>query len=426
MACKNGWNGKKLLILAGADVHCKVVRAAKEMGVYTIVTDYLSIEDSPAKQIADEAWMLDIRDVDAIAERCRKENVDGVLSFCIDPAQIPYQQICEKLEVPCYGTREQFEIMTNKRRFKDYCKRQGVDVVSEYTEEDIKTGNITYPVLVKPESSRGSRGQTICNNRGEMPEAIAFARRESDGGGVIIERYMQGKQDFSLAYIVIDSVPYLLKIGDRYCGKAEDNLDRQQICTMAPSRSAVNYMKCVEPKVRKLISSLGIRFGAFFLQGFLEEDRAYFYDPGLRFPGSDFDIVLKHATGFDSMKTMVRFALTGDAGSCEGRPEGVYDLNGSVCMILSIAVRPGKIKVFEGVERLWEDSRVLSVSRRYSAGETVPDTGDLKRRVAEVTACLSKRQEAFEFAQWVYQTLRILDENDRDMIVSKMGVDIAF
>ncbi len=38
-----------MLILAGATVHCKVVEAAKAMGVYTIVTDYL--ESSPEKDM---------------------------------------------------------------------------------------------------------------------------------------------------------------------------------------------------------------------------------------------------------------------------------------------------------------------------------------------------------------------------------------
>ena len=89
--------GKKLLILAGADVHVKIVRAAKKEGIYTIVTDYLDVKDSPAKQIADECWNLSITDVDAIADKCKDEKVNGVLNYCIDPAQIPYQQICEKL-----------------------------------------------------------------------------------------------------------------------------------------------------------------------------------------------------------------------------------------------------------------------------------------------------------------------------------------
>ena len=113
--------GKKLLILAGAGIHSKVVRAAKEMGIYTIVTDYLV--DSPAKALADESWLIDIKDVDKIVEKCKESGVDGVLNFCIDPAQWPYLEICERLGFPCYATREQLEILTDKVKFKEYCIR---------------------------------------------------------------------------------------------------------------------------------------------------------------------------------------------------------------------------------------------------------------------------------------------------------------
>ena len=126
----NDLKDKKLLILAGVDVHVKLVLAAKALGVYTIVTDYLEPKESPAKLIADEFWMLNITDVDAIVEKCREQHVDGVLAYCIDPAQIPYQQICEKLELPCYGTKQQFEIMTDKHLFKDFCLKNGVEVVN--------------------------------------------------------------------------------------------------------------------------------------------------------------------------------------------------------------------------------------------------------------------------------------------------------
>ena len=119
--------GKKLLVLAGNSVHEKIVQAAKNLGVYTIVTDYLPVEQSPAKLVADEYWMLSTGDTDAVVEKCRQEKVDGVLTFCIDTVQFHYQEICEKLGVPCYGTHRQFEIMTNKRLFKDYCKAHGVE-----------------------------------------------------------------------------------------------------------------------------------------------------------------------------------------------------------------------------------------------------------------------------------------------------------
>ena len=84
---------KKILILGGTAQQIKLVEAAKKMGVYTIVTDYLV--DSPAKKVADEAWMLNIKDVDQIVERCKQEQVNGVICGYIDPCQRPYQQICD-------------------------------------------------------------------------------------------------------------------------------------------------------------------------------------------------------------------------------------------------------------------------------------------------------------------------------------------
>jgi len=412
--------GKKLLVLAGADVHIKVVEAAKELGVYTIVTDYLDPKDSPAKLHADEYWMIDIIDIDAIVEKCREERVDGVLAFCIDPAQIPYQRVCERLGVPCYGTREQFEVLTNKRRFKDYCVTHYVSTIPEYSEDDVVKMLVQYPVLVKPNISRGSRGQTVCYTKSEIPKALAIAKSESNDGKALIERYMLGKQDMSFAYIVIDGEPFLLKCGDRILGHVEDNLERQQIATVLPSSHAEQYVKEVEPEVIRMIKALGIQFGAVFLQGFWEDGKVLMYDPGMRFPGGDYDVVMRRCTGFDNMKAFVRFALTGDVTSCYGDPHDLYKLNGKVCMILSIATRPGKIAVFSGMESVSAHPWVFSSSQRYHVGDVVPATGDIKQRVGEFVAQLPSRDQIDEFVGFVYDHVTILDENGNDMIVSRI------
>lgn len=412
--------GKKLLILAGADVHTKVVKAAKELGVYTIVTDYLSPEEAPAKLVADEYWMINITDTEAIVEKCREEHVDGVLAFCIDPAQIPYQRVCEKLGVPCYGTKEQFDILTNKRLFKDFCMAHGVDVIPEFSLEDVNKDCVIYPVLVKPTDSRGSRGQTVCYKKDDMPKAIKIAQEESKDSGVLIERYMLGKQDMSFAYIVINGKPYLLKIGDRILGKVEDNLERQQIATILPSIHTEQYCKDIEPNVVKMITALGVKFGAVFLQGFWEDGHVYMYDPGMRFPGSDFDVVMKQSTGFDNMKSFVRFALTGDIASCYGDPHNAYLLNGNTCMILSVSVGAGKIGTFSGMDIIASNPYVLSASQRHHIGDTVVASGDVQQRAAEFVAKLPNRDAAKTFLQFVYDNLQIKDIDGNDMIISKV------
>ena len=93
------------------------------------------------------------------SQECKEEKIDGVMNFCIDPAQKPYQEICERLNLPCIGTKESFEILTDKRKFKDYCLKHDVDVVPEYSAEDIESGKVEYPIFIKPTNSRGSRGQ---------------------------------------------------------------------------------------------------------------------------------------------------------------------------------------------------------------------------------------------------------------------------
>lgn len=414
--------GKKLLILAGADVHVKVVTTAKELGVYTIVTDNLASENSPAKQVADEYWNYSITAVNEIVERCREEKVDGILTFCIDPAQIPYQQISEKLNVPCYGTKEQFELLTDKRLFKDYCMSCGVGIIPEYTENDIETGNIKYPILVKPTISRGSRGQTICFNKEQVYPAIEIAHNESKNGGVLIERFMQGLQDMALAYMVVSGEPYLLKIGDRYLGKREDNLDRQQMAAVLPSKHTKEYLEKCDPRVKTMIKNMGITFGAVFFQGFYEDGQAYMYDPGLRFPGSDFDVVLKQATGFDSVKAFVRYALTGDAHSCYGDIKTAHNYAGGHCLILALTAREGRIATIKGVEEVAKHPYVYSAHKRRKVGDFIENRGDVTQRVVEFCAYIPKDGSIEDFVDDVYHTVQILDENGIDMIISKVKI----
>lgn len=416
---KNNKARKKVLLLAGADFHCKVVRAAQELGIYVVVTDYLPVEKSPAKQIADEYWMLDIRDIDSIVEKCKKEKIDGVVAYCIDPAQIPYQQICEKLNLPCFGTKEQYKIFTNKILFKDFCRKNGIDVIPEYTIEDVVQNNVLYPVLVKPSDSRGSRGQTVCYDKESLLQAIDIAKNESSDEKFLIEKYMAGAQDFAVAYIVINNEPYLLKIADRYVGLAKDNLERQQILNIIPSLYTKKYIQNCENNVKKMIKNLGINFGAIFLQGFVEDDKVFFYDPGIRFPGTEFDIVLAETTKFNPMKSVVAYALTGDISMCFGNPINAYNLNGNICVVLSVAVRAGKIGKIIGFEEVVKNKNILSSSLRYSAGDIIPNSGDVKQRVCEFTASLSSSQEIEPFIKDVYSKLKILDEYGKEMIVSK-------
>ena len=89
------FEGKKLLILGGVKTACSIVEKAKEMGAYVAVADYNT--DSPAKQIADEAVLMDATDVKAIVLWCKENHIDGVTTGFIDILMPIVYEVCKEL-----------------------------------------------------------------------------------------------------------------------------------------------------------------------------------------------------------------------------------------------------------------------------------------------------------------------------------------
>ena len=412
------FENKKLLVLAGQDVHRKIVEAAKDLGCYVIVADYL--ENSSAKKIADESSMISIVDVDEIVDFCKKNNVDGVVNCCNDLASRIVQQVNEKMDWPNIGTWEQVETMTNKGLFKKLCIKNGVDVVEEYTEKDVKEGHVKLPVLVKPIDSRGSRGSTICDNLIDLEKDIAKAKEASASGKVLIERYMGGHQELSITYMIIDGEPHLISVGDRHSGRREDNVDKILSCMIQPSWSIGIYLKNVDGKVKRMLKSIGLQNTAVFMQGFVDDNTIRMFDPAIRFPGNEYERVFTKANGFNPMDSVISYALTGKMEDFDGKYEGSYDLNGKVAVQYMINCRPGTIAKFVGVEKIEKHPSVVYVGHKYDVGSTIKNTGDTNHRVFDISFLVDRNEKAINaVVDFVNDNLHVLDENGDEMIVSK-------
>ena len=423
-------SGKKLLIIGGAFQHCKVVEAAKELGVITYVTDYLPLEKAPAKQIADKYYMHNITDIDDIVDMCRKEHIDGVISTSLDACQKPYQRVCEELGVPCFGTKEQFDILTDKKLFKMHCRKSGVDVIPEYSEEDFLTPDVclekvSFPILVKPGESRGSRGQSICYTYEETLKAISFARAESSNDSVVIEKYMGQANDFSMTILMINGRAYPIRTVDRYLGSYEDKLDKLAVGSASPSVFTEIYMKNVHDKVEKLYRDIGLVNAPVFMQGFVDGDTVRFYDPGLRLPGGEYERMFNAACGKNPLYPLIEFALTGRASedACGFDKNDVW-LQGKVVGQFLPALRPGRISRIKGMDEVKALTEVLAVFERYGVGDVIEPTHNVNQRFCEIDLVCRDNADMKKTVEKIYSVLKIYDENGNDMVVSKFDTDV--
>ncbi|MBO5213883.1 MAG: hypothetical protein J6B86_03835 [Clostridia bacterium] len=421
--------GKKLLIIGGAFQHCKVVEAAKELGIITYVTDYLPLEQAPGKQMADHYWMYNISEIDEMVAKCREEGIDGVISTSLDACQKPYQKVCEKLGVPCFGTEEQFKILTDKNLFKEYCRKNGVDTIPEYRVEDFENEQVclervTFPILVKPGESRGSRGQSICNNFSEAISAINFARTESSNNEVVIEKYMGQANDFSMTILMLNGRAYPFRTVDRILGKYEDGLDKLAVGSASPSVFTTLYLNNVHDRVEKLYQDIGLVNAPVFMQGFVDGDTVRFYDPGLRLPGGEYERMFRAACGKNPLYPLIEYALTGQVSEdISFSKEDIY-LCGKVAGQVLPTLRPGRISSIEGMDSIQAHPKVVSAFARYDVGDVIQPTKNVNQRFCEIDIVCETPEEMKSVVEWVYSELKIFDENGENMLVSQFDPNV--
>lgn len=201
----------KLLILSASHNEIDLVLRAKELGIYTVVTDWYDTDHSQAKLVADEYWNISWNDIDELEKMCRKEHIDGVTGGYSEFVVEAVIKLCERLDLPCYCNMDQLDVTRDKLKFKAFCRQNGVPVVHEYNSIDEVNH---YPVIIKPTDRAGSIGISVARNKSELETGFAYAMDLSASKNVIIEDYVNDGTKFDVYYSVVDGEPALLATSD--------------------------------------------------------------------------------------------------------------------------------------------------------------------------------------------------------------------
>lgn len=408
--------GKKILVLGGGSQHCKVVEAAKELGVITHVTD--NLETAPAKEMADYAYRINVTETEELAQLCAEKGIDGIVSGWFDFVQPHYQRLCERTGLPCYGTKKHFDILTKKKDFKDACYEYGVGVPTRLTLEEIGE-ELPFKVIVKPSNSRGSRGASICTTAQQVREAVDFAKESSFDGQYIIERYIDQQDAFCVSYQFINGEAYLEQLSDAFFGSKEHGLDKVAVAYRSPSSRSDEYIQKEGGRLINMLKGIGVTDGPFVAQGFFTEDDVLYFDPGRRFAGGEYERAFKRLTGIDVPKAMIVFALTGKYPAEEiPFSKDSYKLNGKTTIRLQINVRAGVIASDEGFDTIQDMPAVEYVALYHGPGSEISATGNTHQRYAHIIVVADSTEELKKAILEVYDTIRVYDAAGENMIVS--------
>ncbi len=396
-----------------------VVEKARELGVKTIVTDY--VPGAPAKAVADQAYDVSTLDVQALIALARQEKVDGVFTGYVDINLIPCARVCEALNMPFYATEEQLNQTLNKVRFKELCRKYGLKVAEDIPAEVISENpaDIDFPVIVKPADSYSSKGISVCHDASTLKPAMEKALGFSTVGEVVVEEFIVG-DDVYLYLTIQNGKVSLSAMADRLMNNEQFGKAPQPVGYYFPSRYIDMYFEQVHDRLQQMMSGLGMHNGTFFLQGFVRDNQMILFEMGPRLSGGAGYLPIQHHTGIDLLAMHIRFALT---GSFSGWDIGKTDNPrfNRPYFVLVVLLKNGTISKINGLEEIRNHERVYHILQFRHAGETMAEEGTLNQVFARIYLYANDRQELRIVISNIMSSLRIEDEKGDSMILNWFG-----
>ena len=400
---------KKLLILGANPETIRLINTAKAMGIYTIVTD--PDPDAPAKKVADKGININGMDVDGLVKFCLEEKVDGVLVGIADRLIQPYQQVCERLNLPCYGNQISCNYLTNKGKFNEILPNHNLSgIPSHKLYKNSLLPQVNFPTFIKPIDKNSGQGMSVVYNNHQLVKGISKAFNSTNSEYILLEEYMDC-DDVMLNFTIIDGKVFLSAMTDRYTCKIQKNVSKVCLGAKYQSKFAQLFMDTDYKNMCDLLEELGVKNAIFTISAFVKDNKFYYYDPGFRLQGEAPDLHIYNVTGFDQKKFLINHAL----GIKDTQTNNPFNKFNATIWILVKSGTINEIEIFK------EDPSIFYVSQRFNSGDTITDEmlGTERQVAARIYITCNSEIELKNKIDEIQSKTKVLDINGNNQILDK-------
>lgn len=306
---------KRIMLLGGIRYLLPVIKAAHEQGYYVITADY--VPDNIAHKFSDEYVNVSIIDKEAVLKVAREKQIDGIMSFGVDPGVVSASYVQNQMGLPSFGPFESVEILQNKDKFRSFLTEHGFNVpkAKGYTKSEDAMADAAmwdYPIIVKPTDSAGSKGVTRVDNAEQLKAAVDYAFDKSISSHIIIEDFIEKAGCSSDT----DSMSVDGKmVFTSFCAQRFD-LNATNPYTPAayswPSTFTTEQEAYLTSEIQRLITLLGLKTVVYNIETRIGTNgKPYIMELTPRGGGNRLCEMLRYATGVDMITAITR-AMVGD------------------------------------------------------------------------------------------------------------------
>lgn len=434
---------KKIMILGAGLMQRPAILACKELGYQAVVFD--ANPEAVSVPLADVFYPVDLKDREALLKKAeeinaeaRKNLEDGIAAVFTAgtdfSASVAY--VAGHLGLPGHS----FEACLNasdKVRMRECFKNCGVpspafmqidkNDVSQI-EENINSGKVEFPKVVKPCDNMGGRGCRLIRNKNEYKIAVQDAIKNSRSGRAIFEDYMEGPE-FSIDSVVYNGTltitgfadrhifypPYFIEMGHSIPTAIDSKMKNELIATFALGIKALGLTHGVAKadikytKNGPMIGEIAARLSGGYMSGW-----TYPYSSGVNLT----ETAMQVALGEKPVKLLQnRVPLSWQPHKSVEKNEMPFELFELKSLRYSAERAwlsiPGKVDKIYGLKEVANFAFVRDVLPRIKEGDSVDFPRNNVEKCGNIISVADSREGAYHSAENAVSsiTLRLVPDN---------------
>lgn len=203
------------IVLGGTAPHRELIRNLQSRGFETVLVDHFQYP--PAKLSADRHIQQSSLDIAEVTELAIALDAALVISTCVDQANLVACVVGERLGLPIPYSAITAERVTVKSLMKSRMTEFAIRTSRFWSGSDWSAWqpeSLTYPLVVKPTDSNGSKGVRRVDYPGDLRECFESAMLLSRKGEVVVEEYVEGRE-IALDSYVLDGYVHVFATRER-------------------------------------------------------------------------------------------------------------------------------------------------------------------------------------------------------------------
>lgn len=337
---------KKLMLLGGSRYLMPVIEIAHKLGMYVITCDYLP--ENVAHKYSDEYLDISIIDKDAVLNAAKDHHIDGIMSFACDPGVATAAYVAEEMGLPFQGSYKATEVLQDKGLFRQFLTEHGFNCPHAKRYEDKKApfkdiDFFTWPVIVKPTDSAGSKGVTKVDRPEKLAEAIDTALGGAHNGAFIIEDFLtfEGHHSSTDPFTVDGELKFATYSDQLFDPEADNPYTPAYI--IWPSTMKQEHQETLTSEIQRLMNLLGMKTGIYNIESCVANGKPYIMEVSPRGGGCKIAELQRLAYGVDLIEAEVRKAVGLPVGDIEQT-----ECDGCWCEMV-VHARPGQSGILKSV-----------------------------------------------------------------------------